>query len=99
MRTIKAPKIDTIKRFDADKLRALCIEECWFWYGEDADYTEMLDFARRAEYTPGNLYRIADEIAEFSDQEPGYKRTEWLEHIMFEVERNATITTFVIVEE
>lgn len=86
------PKITTTRHWSADSVRATCIRNSLYTRGTGADYDHMLSWVDRLYPNTENLYFIADNILEHSEDQT-------VTNIMFLLEREAVATTFEIEED
>lgn len=84
------PEIIEENSIDADDVRQCCIKNNLYTRGDVAEYNNMLNMASKEEYSLGLLYRIADDIAEHSEDLPD------TEYIMYLLRRDAVKTFYTI---
>ena len=84
--------IKVIRKWSAENVRTTCIDNNLYTCGNNADYSEMLDFVDENEPTPENLFTVAADINEHSKENT-------IENIMFLLERFAVCAFFEITEE
>lgn len=84
------PKIETNRQWSADSVKATCIRNNLYTRGTGADYDHMLSWVDRLYPNTENLYFVADNILNHSEEQT-------VTNIMFLLEREAVFTTFEIV--
>lgn len=82
--------IEVKRMWDSYSVRKACIGNNWYTAGDNEDYTKMLDLVDKLEPTTENLYTIARDIKEHSDDQT-------ISNVMFCLEKDA-ISTFYTVE-
>jgi len=86
---VKTPNI-TAKRFwTAMRVCQACINNSLYTAGDCEEYEQMLDRVQSCEPTIENLYLIAEDIQQHSEDQT-------ITNVMFLLERDAVITTFEI---
>lgn len=71
-----------VRKIEASKIRALCIEKEWFTNGSNEEYSQLLNYGfSRQEITTDELVEMATLIKEYSDTD--YEIT----NIMYELAR------------
>lgn len=63
------PKVIEHAEWTAEEIRNFCLEEGYYSEGKVREYEEMLNFVDQNEPTPENIYKVAKNILEHSDQE------------------------------
>lgn len=91
MKTV--PKINICRIWNADSVRSLCIKYSLYTHGNGRSYNEMLNFVGKTEPTVENVYLVAKDINEHSNDERP------IESIMFLLEKDAVDTLYDIVED
>ena len=82
------------KRWDASKVRSMCIKYDRYTRGDCAAYNKMLAFVDSNEPTLENMQRVAEDIVEHSDMDSyGLGFDELVEGVMFDLANDA-ITYF-----
>ncbi len=83
------PKIEEFKRWSADSVRKVCIENNLYTAGDNEDYEHMLDWVGRLYPSTENIYFIADDIYRHSENQT-------ISNIMFVLANHAVITCYEI---
>ena len=83
------PKIKEFKRWSANSVREVCINNNFYTAGDNEDYEHMLVWVDRMYPNTENLYFIADNIYRHSVDQT-------IANIMFVLANNAVITTYEI---
>ena len=65
----KQPKVIERAEWIAEEIRNFCLEEGYYSEGKVREYEEMLNFVDQNEPTPMNIYRVARNILDHSDEE------------------------------
>lgn len=65
----KEPKVIEHAEWTAEEIRNFCLEEGYYTEGKVREYEEMLLFVDRNDPTPENIYKVAKNILDHSDQE------------------------------
>ena len=60
-------KVKEIKRIDTDKLRNICINNNWYTYGSNADYSNMFKMCEKDNISANQLYKITKDIYEHTN--------------------------------
>ena len=66
---ITMPRIRETKTLDAMDVRDYCIRNQYYTCGNNKDYSEMLEFAGKCTGKPEELYKLAVDILEHSDNQ------------------------------
>lgn len=82
------PEITEEIRWLSSEIRNMCIENDWYTAGDVRAYSEMLEFVELNEPTKLNIYKVAQDILEHSDDPELY-----VEAIMFVIS-NDVVKTF-----
>lgn len=82
------PEITEEIRWLSSEIRNMCIENDWYTAGDVRAYSEMLEFVELNEPTKLNIYKVAQDILEHSDDPELY-----VEAIMFVI-ANDVVKTF-----
>lgn len=82
-------KIEEIKRWSADSVRKVCIENNLYTAGDNEEYGHMLDWVGRLYPNTENIYFIADDIYRHSENQT-------ISNIMFVLANYAVITCYEI---
>lgn len=83
------PIIFTKRQWSADSVRSACIRNELYTGGDCKEYASMLSMVDTMEPTYANLYTVACDIKEHSDDQT-------ITNVMFILEREAVTTTFEI---
>ncbi len=83
------PEIKETRIWDSDTVKYCCIRNEMYTCGSNKDYERMLDMVNQMIPTVDNLYVIAKDIAEHSDNQT-------ITTAMFLLMREAIVTTFEI---
>ena len=81
------PEIKVTREWSYLRVRSMCIRHEYYTYGDNEDYTHMLEWVQRLYPNAENLYFIAEDIRKHSS--PGLT----VESIMYDLERE-TVTTY-----
>lgn len=65
----KQPKVIEHAEWIAEDIRNFCLEEGYYSEGKVRDYEEMLNFVDQNKPTTENIYRVAKNILDHSDEE------------------------------
>ena len=98
---LKLPTIKSNRRWDADDVRQMCIDNDYYTCGNNEAYSEMLQFVRTAEPTNNNLFRVAYDIVEHSDFDFVFSddESDCIANVMFLLENKCVHTSFEIIEK
>lgn len=87
------PEIDVVERWSSGDVRDMCIKHDWYRAGTVREYRAMLDIVDSTEPTTQNIYKIAKDILDHSDDEGLY-----VEAIMFEISREVVRRFYTVTE-
>ena len=82
------PEITETVKWSSSDIRSMCIKNDWYTAGDIKAYSKMLDFVEANEPTKLNIWKVAQDILENSDDKDLY-----LEAIMFVI-ANEVVKTF-----
>lgn len=74
-----------IRKLDFYDLRKLCIKRDWYTGGNNDEYHNMLQMAKKENITTDDIVEIATDIYSHSQLEDGYSMKEHIENICFEI--------------
>ena len=67
-RTTEAPKIKVIRRWDMEDIMHMCINHNFYTRGDTRAYTKMLNYVKQKEPTPEEIYIVAVDILDHTDE-------------------------------
>lgn len=82
------PEITEIVKWSSSDIRSMCIKNDWYTAGDIKAYSKMLDFVEENEPTKLNIWKVAQDVLEHSDDKDLY-----VEAIMFVI-ANDVVKTF-----
>jgi hypothetical protein len=85
---IPEPDITVEVKWSSSDIRDMCINNNWYTAGDIRAYSKMLEYVEKSEPTKLNIYNVAKDILEHSDDPELY-----VEAIMFEI-GNKVVKTF-----
>lgn len=85
---IPEPEISEEIRWSSSEIRNMCICNDWYTAGSIREYSDMLEYVEEHEPTKLNIYKVAQDILEHSDDPELY-----VEAIMFTIS-NDVVKTF-----
>lgn len=83
------PEITTTRHWSMEDVRSACVRNKFYTQGTCEQYDAMLDYVDGAEPTPENIYIVAKNICEHSENQT-------ITNIMFILEREAVITLYFL---
>lgn len=86
------PEIKEERTWSMDQVRLVCIHENWYTEGTVKQYSEMLGFVENNKPTGLNLFKVASDILEHTDEKQG----QTIENIMFILGKDACNTFFTV---
>ena len=89
---IPEPDITVEVKWSSSDIRDMCINNNWYTAGDIRAYSKMLKYVEKSEPTKLNIYNVAKDILEHSDDPELY-----VEAIMFEI-GNKVVKTFYEVQ-
>lgn len=82
------PEVTEIVKWSSSDIRSMCIKNDWYTAGDIKAYSKMLDFVEENEPTKLNIWKVAQDVLEHSDDKDLY-----VEAIMFVI-ANEVVKTF-----
>lgn len=73
-------------------IQRLCIKNDWYTRGDTRAYAEMLDFVDQNEPTTINIYKVAQDILEHSEE----SECLYIEAIMYEITNEVVETLYTV---
>lgn len=89
---MRTPNITENKFWDAESVREMCIRHRLYTCGDSEEYEHMLNWVSRLYPNTENLYFIAKDIKEHSEDQT-------ISNVMFILHKEAVTTVFDIEEE
>ncbi len=86
---VKVPEINVERRWSELSVRSMCIKYRLYTAGDCESYRRMLDNVEEMSPTPENMYMVAKDIYEHSDDQT-------ITNVMFLLEKDAVDTFFEI---
>ena len=81
------------QKWELEDIQRMCIEHDWYTRGTCADYEALMDLVRSLEPTPANIYRVAQDISNHSEDVKGSADPML---IMFHIANDVVMRTFEI---
>lgn len=91
-RTTEAPKIKVIRRWDMEGIMHMCINHNFYTRGDTRAYTKMLNYVKQKEPTPEEIYIVAVDILDHTDENEDQSIT----NIMYIIENEVVRTAYEI---
>lgn len=91
--------IKEAKKWNADRVRSMCIRNDYYTKGNNAEYADMLETVDTVEPTTDNIMLVAMDISKHSEMERyGYRwnDAEAIEGIMFNLANDCVYTFYEI---
>ena len=80
-RTTEAPKIKVIRRWDMEDIMNMCIKHNFYTRGDTRAYTKMLNYVKQKEPTPEEIYIVAVDILDHTDENEDQSITNIIERV------------------
>ena len=80
----EAPAVEETANWSAYEVMRMCIAHDWYTAGTTREYDKMLAFVEENKPTPQNIYKVAHDILEHSDDDGQY-----VEAVMFTINKEA----------
>lgn len=77
------------RNWSSESVRECCIRNDFYTCGDNEDYMKMLQFVEDSQVTIANLYRVAKDIYEHSDEQT-------IENVMFCLNKDAIDTFYTV---
>ena len=86
---MNTPTITAERKWGSHDVMRVCRENNFYTCGDSEEYDNMLDMVDALEPTPENIYQVAKDIYEHSEDQT-------ITNIMFAIEHDAVFTFFYI---
>ena len=98
MRIFKENNVTMQTRLDSENVRELCIRKRYYTKGNVQQYTDMLSFCNKDTVCENDILTIAYDIAVHSNSDlwEGATFKEFVQNIMFELDRNCLCRSYSI---
>ena len=90
--TPPTPKITAVRRWDMEDIMHMCINHNFYTRGDTRAYTKMLNYVKQKEPTPEEIYIVAVDILDHTDENEDQSIT----NIMYIIENEVVRTTYEI---
>lgn len=82
-------QITIMRKWSSGDVREACIKNNFYTRGDNESYKKMLDLVDSTEPTPENLYSVAKDIKEHSEDQS-------ISNVMFCIEKDAVLTFYEV---
>ena len=88
--------VEEVKEWHPESVRMLCVKQQWYTCGTNKEYDHMLEYVRNNKPVLSNIFIVAKDIFDHSENDDYGYEDEVIESIMFLLNSEAIVTSYYI---